>query len=416
MIYHLLCFEGPDDYARAGGAAARVTGLARSLAREAETHLWFVGDPRLPGEETQGQLHLHRWCQWLSEHHPTGVYDGEAAKVDDYTASLPHAVLAQVLAGGQSTVIAEDWHAVHALLHLHDRLHRADLLGQVDLVWNASSTVGFSRVDWAAVAAIATVTTVSRYMRQLILQRGVEAFVVPSGLDASAFEPIDPGWRARVAAALPERTLLAKVARWVREKRWTLAMDTVAALKGRGYRPLLAARGGIEPHREEVLTHARRRGLAVVESALADPGPDGLLQALVQAREADVVLLEGDLGGSALRALFHGADAVLANSSHEPIGMVGLETMAAGGVACTGCTGEDYAVPGQNALVLQTDDPEEFVRLFADLSTRPDGDAGLRAAARATAERYRWESVLETALWPRLRLARAATPPRPVLP
>ncbi len=416
MIYHLLCFEGPDDYARAGGAATRVTGLARSLARGAETHLWFVGDPRLPGEETQGQLHLHRWCQWLSEHHPTGVYDGEAAKVDDYTASLPHAVLAHVLAGGPSTVIAEDWHAVHALLHLHDRLHRADLLGQTDLIWNASSTVGFSRVDWAAVAAIATVTTVSRYMRQLILQKGVEAFVVPSGLDATAFEPIDAGWRARVAAALPERTLLAKVARWVREKRWTLAVDTVAALKGRGYRPLLAARGGIEPHREEVLAHARRRGLAVVESVLTDPSPDGLLQALAQAREADVVLLEGDLGGAALRALLHGADAVLANSSHEPIGMVGLETMAAGGVACTGCTGEDYAVPGQNALVLQTDDPEEFVHLFAALHTRPDGDAGLRAAARATAARYRWESVLETALWPRLRLARAATPPRPPLP
>jgi glycosyltransferase involved in cell wall biosynthesis len=313
MIYHLLCFEGPDDYARAGGAATRVTGLARSLARGAETHLWFVGDPRLPGEETQGQLHLHRWCQWLSEHHPTGVYDGEAAKVDDYTASLPHAVLAHVLAGGPSTVIAEDWHAVHALLHLHDRLHRADLLGQTDLIWNASSTVGFSRVDWAAVAAIATVTTVSRYMRQLILQKGVEAFVVPSGLDATAFEPIDAGWRARVAAALPERTLLAKVARWVREKRWTLAVDTVAALKGRGYRPLLAARGGIEPHREEVLAHARRRGLAVVESVLTDPSPDGLLQALAQAREADVVLRGRPRQRRPARALA-GGDAVLATA------------------------------------------------------------------------------------------------------
>ncbi len=410
MIYHLLCFEGPDDYARAGGAAARVTGLARCLARNAETHLWFVGDPRLPGEESSGHLHLHRWCQWLSEHHPTGVYDGEAAKIDDYTASLPHAVLAHVRDGGASTVIAEDWHAVHALLHLHDRLHRADLASQAELVWNASSTVGFSRVDWAAVAAVATITTVSRYMRNLILQKGVEAFVVPSGLDAAALTPVDPTWRARVAAALPERTLLAKVARWVREKRWTLAVDTVAALKSRGYRPLLAARGGIEPHREEVLAHARRRGLVTVEAVLAEPGPDGLLRALVEGREADVVLLDGDFGSDALRALFHGADAVLANSSHEPVGMVGLETMAAGGVACTGCTGEDYAVPGQNALVLQTSDPEEFVHLFAELRNRPGGDAGLRAAARATAERYRWEAVLETALWPRLRLGRE-TPP-----
>ena len=37
--------------------------------------------------------------------------------------------------------------------------------------------------------------------------------------------------------------------------------------------------------------------------------------------------------------------------------------MAAGGVACTGCTGEAYVVPGQNALVLETADPWEFVNL-----------------------------------------------------
>jgi hypothetical protein len=50
--------------------------------------------------------------------------------------------------------------------------------------------------------------------------------------------------------------------------------------------------------------------------------------------------------------LFSGSAAVLANSGREPFGLVGLETMAAGGVACTGSTGEDYVVPGQNALVL----------------------------------------------------------------
>ena len=31
--------------------------------------------------------------------------------------------------------------------------------------------------------------------------------------------------------------------------------------------------------------------------------------------------------------------------------------MAVAGVACTGCSGEDYAVPGYNALVLETNDP-----------------------------------------------------------
>ncbi|MBN2192319.1 MAG: glycosyltransferase [Polyangiaceae bacterium] len=403
MIYHLLSFEGPDDYARAGGAATRMTGLANTLAEAAETHLWFVGDPKLPGEERHGNLYLHRWCQWLSEHHPLGVYDGEAAKIEDYSASLPHAVLARVRSGGPSTVIAEDWHAVHALLHLHELLRRADLTTEVELVWNVSSTIGFSRVNWPAVTNAATLTTVSRYMRNLILQKGVEAFVVPSGLERAAFTPPDAQWTTRLRTALGERLLLAKVARWVREKRWMVAIESVASLKAQGYRPLLAARGGIEPHRAEVLAHARRQRLTVVEALLTEPDPEGLLAALARAGEADVVLLEGTFDERTRRALLHGADAVLANSSHEPIGMLGLETMAVGGVACTGCTGEDYAVPGYNALVLQTDDPSEFTRWFLQLRSRPHGDAGLRAAARETAERYRWEAVVGAALWPRLR-------------
>jgi len=42
-----------------------------------ETHLWFIGDPELPALEEQGQLTLHRWCQWVSALQPGGVYDGE---------------------------------------------------------------------------------------------------------------------------------------------------------------------------------------------------------------------------------------------------------------------------------------------------------------------------------------------------
>lgn len=74
---HILSFEGPDPYARAGGIASRIVGLAQALADNGfETHLWFVGDPDLPGNEMRQQLWLHRWCQWISRHHPAGVYDG----------------------------------------------------------------------------------------------------------------------------------------------------------------------------------------------------------------------------------------------------------------------------------------------------------------------------------------------------
>ena len=47
---HMLCFEGPDDYSRAGGLASRVTGLTEALAEAGfDTHLWYIGDPGLPG-------------------------------------------------------------------------------------------------------------------------------------------------------------------------------------------------------------------------------------------------------------------------------------------------------------------------------------------------------------------------------
>ena len=90
MQFHVLSFEGPDTYARAGGIASRVTGLTQALATAGfETHLWFIGDPDLPGHETIEQLRLHRWCQWISRYHPAGVYDGEEEKRADYVASLP---------------------------------------------------------------------------------------------------------------------------------------------------------------------------------------------------------------------------------------------------------------------------------------------------------------------------------------
>jgi hypothetical protein len=124
MQFHILSFEGPDPYAKAGGIASRVTGLGQALADVGyETHLWFVGDPDLPGHEIQGMLQVHRWCQWISQYHPSGVYDGEEGKRADYGALLPPFFVQQVLLpyvqqGGHAVVLAEEWHTVDAILHL----------------------------------------------------------------------------------------------------------------------------------------------------------------------------------------------------------------------------------------------------------------------------------------------------------
>src|SRR5687768_6409406 len=98
LQFHLISFEGPDPYCRAGGLSTRISGLASGLSDlDFETHLWFVGDPALTGHERIGNLHLHRWCQWLSNHYRAGVYDGEENKRADLARSLPPFLLREVL-------------------------------------------------------------------------------------------------------------------------------------------------------------------------------------------------------------------------------------------------------------------------------------------------------------------------------
>ena len=91
------------------------------------------------------------------------------------------------------------------------------------------------------------------------------------------------------------------------------------------------------------------------------------------------------------RALYAAADGVLANSTFEPFGLVGLEAMAAGGVAYTGGTGEDYALPGFNAVVLETDDPREIVEHAERLQSAPQEERALRRAGQRTAAAFTWD-------------------------
>jgi glycosyltransferase involved in cell wall biosynthesis len=335
------------------------------------------------------------------------VYDGEEGKRADYSASLPPFLLREVLLphlrrGGRAVILAEEWHTVDTVLHLDWLLRGAAVRHQVTVFWNANNTFSFERIAWDRLAAAAVITTVSRYMKHLMWERGVDPLVIPNGLTADALVPPDREAVAAFRSRLRHRTVLSKVARWDPDKRWLLTIQTMRVLKDQGWRPLLIARGGMEAHGAEVLAAATAAGLRVAERASPTPGVRGLLQAVEGVDAADMVNLRTALDPESCRVLFRGAAAVLANSGREPFGLVGLETMAAGGVACTGCTGEDYVVPGQNALVLETTDPWEFVSLFRELHANPAQERALRRAGRATAERYAWRHIVQRLLLPRL--------------
>jgi len=411
--FHLLSFEGPDAYSRVGGLATRSMGLAETLAgRGLETHLWFVGDPELPGHERHGALHLHRWCQWVSRYHPGGVYDGEVGKAAEYCASLPPLLLRDWLqphleAGGSGVVIAEEWQTVDAVIHLHWLLRYLDLRDRVGLFWNANNTFGFDRVPWATLREASTITTVSKYMKHKMWEHGVDPLVIPNGLTADCFDAPERNAVQELRRRFRDRVFLAKMARWDPDKRWLATIDLVAEMKRQRWAPLLVARGGSEPHGHEVLARARAHGLLIVDREATRPGPGGLVEALRGPIGADIVNLRSYVDPDARRALFRSADSVLANSGHEPFGLVGLEAMAAGGVACTGCSGEDYALPGQNALVLETGEPREFMRLFRGLRDAPERIQGMRRAGQATAKRYTWEKIVERVLLPRAEIITA---------
>jgi glycosyltransferase involved in cell wall biosynthesis len=401
LTFVLLSFEGPDPYAHAGGLGSRVTGLSQALADLGlETHLFFVGDPDLPGLEVTGSLHLHRWCQWISRYHRGGVYDGEEGKLWDWDRSLPDWLIREIMvpraeAGGSVIVLAEEWHTVGAILALDAELRRRGLRQHVHLVWNANNVFGFHRVPWVALRRAAVITTVSRYMKHVMWPHGVDARVIPNGIPEHWLGPLDRGACNSLSRLLADRMTLVKVARFDPDKRWDMSVDAVSLLKRAEARPLFLARGGLEDHGRDVIARSRRAGLRLAAARWEDRSPEALLRALEPALDADMVVLEGYLSEAQRRVLFHVADAVLANSGIEPFGLVGLETMSVGGVAFVGCTGEDYATHGLDAISLQTADPHEIVRYALHLKTLPRLRTRLRTAARRSAARYTWRAVVE---------------------
>lgn len=417
MQFHILSFEGPDAYATVGGLATRVEGLTQALAVQGfPTHLWFVGDPELAGEETRGRLCLHRWSQWISRYHSGGVYDGEGQKSADYAASLPpyllhETLLPHLIEGGHAVVLAEEWQTVDAVLHLDWLLRRAGRRHQVSIFWNANNTFGLEEIDWHRLRNAAEITTVSRYMNHRMRTWGLDPVVIPNGLAPDAFLPPDRAAVARLRAGLRGRTVITKMARWDPDKRWLATIGVVAEMKKRGWNPLLIARGGTEAHGAEVMEAASQAQLTVVERGSRKRGVRGFVDALTSVSDVDVVSLRSLVDPETRRVLFRAAHAVLANSSHEPFGLVGLETMAAGGIACTGCSGEDYVIPGQNALMLQSGDPREFLGLYGRLRDDPEHVSAMRRAGRRTAHHYAWPEVLRRNLLPRLDLLSESVDP-----
>lgn len=405
-VFVVLSFEGPDAYARAGGLGVRVTELTRALADQGfETHLYFVGDPDLPADErVEGlPLHYHRWSQWISAHHPNGVYDGEAGKLRNYRETIPRALLERrirpaLALGKRVVVLAEEWHTASTACDLSDLLWTEGLRDEVLLLWNANNTLGFENVDFARLRFTQTLCTVSRFMKHEMWRFGCNPIVLPNGIPARRLEPSPEADELYELAQsrLHDRLTVGKMARFDPDKRWLMAVDAVAGLKRVGLPVLFLAKGGMEAHGHDVLRRAREQGLRVRDVTCDSRDPRVQMRALLDAAEgADMLNLRFYVGEDLSRALFRVADAMLQNSGREPFGLVGLEVMAAGGLVFTGATGEEYARPWDNAVVLDTEDPHEIEATLIDLLGRPEETERMRRRGIETARQYTWDHVLQ---------------------
>jgi glycosyltransferase involved in cell wall biosynthesis len=392
----------------------RISNLAHFLSSLGfQTHLIFIGSPDHPGleEHLNGRLKLYRWCQWISRYHPLGVYDGEEGKLADFNRSAPPFIIENIARpaiqqGRHLIVLAEEWHTAEALIHISDQLHIEGLRPFSILLWNANNTKGFERIDWNRLNFVATLTTVSRYMKQIMRTYGLDPLIIPNGIPSELLQPPPTAAinQVRQKLAADKALLLFKVGRYDPDKCWLSAIEAAAQLKQAGQAIHFLCRGGIEGYGSEVLQHARELGLMVKD---VDGHPETWSEALgaIEAVEpAEVYNLRFSMSQPTLHVFYAAADFVLANSKHEPFGLVGLEAMAAGGVVFTGPTGETYSSDGEGAIALDTEQPGELVLTVESLRNHPEKAQALRQAAPNVAARYTWENVISV-LFEKIALA-----------
>jgi glycosyltransferase involved in cell wall biosynthesis len=399
--FAVVSFEGPDEYSRAGGLAVRVRDLCETLEHEGfRTHLFFIGDPDLPSVEEKGNLILHRWSQWISAYHPGGVYDGEWGKLQDMAGSLPPFLIEGIIrpgtADGRVTVVmGEDWQTATAMIQLSQLAAAAGLAPAVIPVWTANNLYGFDQVDLPALDAATAILTVSRYMKHEMQQFGLTPLVTPNGISPSALVDVQPSDMRELRNAFGAEIALFKIGRYSPDKRWITALDAVALLKQAGARARILIRGDKLAYGQEVLARAAAQGLTVEHLTERYGSVADLAAAIASRPEADVLNLAAFLPDSLLPVIYAASDAVLANSGHEPFGLVGLEVMAAGGLAVVGSTGEDYAEPQRNAIVLDTNDPREIVVQLRRLQSAGDESVRIRQRGKETARGYIWPETIK---------------------
>lgn len=417
-IFVFLCFEGPDDYSIAGGLGDRINHLTNGLADMGfVVHHIFIGDPGMDGMELRkdGKLVLHRWCQWISESHQNGVYDGERWKFDDFTKSVPPFVVQDLVypavsAGKQAVILGEEWQTAEAMCCIHDLLHMYRLRDKVKMLWNANEIYGFEHVDWEYLSRAATITVVREHMKQILLERGINPVVIPNGIPDIFLEEVNQADISRIRKMVGTDLIFSKVSRWRQDRGWKAAIDAIHKLNKVGESASLLACVGVEADIKRVAHHSVSCGMGMKSIKAEMNSEKSCLGAVFEddstpyfedlsagSKKTDVFNLAFPVPLPFLSELYRASDVVLANSDHDPFAL-DIEAMAAGALVFVGLKAEGHIKHMYNAVVLDKYTADEILFYTSYLRMHPEKREMIQAAAKETAKQQTWKGVVQKLL------------------
>lgn len=358
---------------RPRGGVVHTLGLAEALAEAGQAvRIVALGDPGSGFFRPRGVP-----CVFVPAPPPAPTLEARvAAGVDALEAGLRRAV------GGPAILHAQDCLAARAAVRL-----RVDPESPVRVVIRTAHHVD----DFTSAVLIDCqrrsilepdlVLVVSEHWRTILAAEfGVDAPVVPNGIDPARFPPVSgeerDRFRARLGAAHPDRFVVLTVG-GVEPRKGTLTLfRAMAELRRRLPVPPVLAVAGDHSYQD----HTPYREAA-----------GRLLDDLALVRDRDVFLL-GTLSDAELGAAYGAADAFAFPSEVEGFGLAVLEAAAAGLPLVTSdlAVFTEYLTPGVDALVVPRDDPVALAGALGALAREPETARRLAHRASALPARFTW--------------------------
>ena len=299
------------------------------------------------------------------------------ALIDAYTEGLRE----PLRDGGYDVVHAQDCISANAALTLRDEGVVAAVVRTVHHVddFRTPSLVACQERSIAVPDRVLVVST--PWIARLRDEFGVEAELVPNGVDAERFHPPgDAGERAaaRAAAGLGDELAILTVGGIEPRKGSLTLLRAFAAVREalRGRRPVLLVAGGatLFDHRDEIERF----------DALRDElGLDGSVRVL------------GPVSDAGLEELYRAADVFALPSTKEGFGLAVLEALAAGLPAVVSDLDvfRTYLADGESALMAPVGDHAALAGALVRAAGDPQLVARLRAGGRAVVARHGWDAA-----------------------